>query len=198
MRCLVSILVIVLFVKGHGQYTYFNQVYGQFGDNASEGMTCAEVFGEYTYTWGGGIFNGVQKKILRKYDQEGNMVDEAVLEFEDSYVYSGITNSFQRIPGEEAFLMSHAIVDSDGTHGFLMKVDSDLDTLWTKKIDIFPPYTYFYTHTYVGDGFVLAGEYGLGPGERGTFIAKIDLEGNYLWHEILHEPSEGAFRNFDI
>ncbi len=181
-----------------GQYTYFNVVHGEMGDDFSEVASNIEVFEDHYVTWGGVVYAGQPFPSIRSYSYDGELLASLDLSFTQSYLYVGLTNSFQRIPGEDAFLMSHAIVDAEGTHGFLMKVDSNLDTLWTRKIDIFPPYTYFFTHAWDEDGFILAGEYGLGPGVRGTFIAKVDLDGNYLWHEILHEPSEGAFRNFDI
>jgi len=198
MRLLILILSLY-FCHTHGisQYVYFNQVTGVSGDLISEGVTNIEIMNDQYFVWGGGINNSVQFKLLRTLDVDGSIVTENNLLFPDSYVYSGITNCFQRIPGEESFLMSHAIVDSEGTKGFLMKVDNSLDTLWTKKLDMYAPYTYVFTHTWDEDGFILAGEHGNGPGVRGTFIAKVDTEGELLWTQVIHPPT-GAYRNVQI
>jgi hypothetical protein len=92
-------------------------------------------------------------------------------------------------------MISSSFYDTEGTHGYLMKVDEYLDTLWRKVIDIYPNETYIFTHAWDGDGFILAGEHQAAGVGNGTFIAKVDTEGQYLWHTVLHEPEEGSYRN---
>ena len=191
-------MCIALIQNGFGQYTYFNTVDGITGDDASEGVTNCEFLDSSFYVWGGGIINGTQQKLLRTYNAVAIALDENWQEFPGNYIFSGTTNSFQLIPGEAAFLVSHALVDANGTHGFLMKVDDDLDTLWTELIDIYPGETYIYTHAWDGEGFILAGEHQVAGVGNGTFIAKVDTEGQYLWHNVLHEPEEGSYRNQTI
>lgn len=181
-----------------GQFSYFNIVSGNSGDQISEGVTNLEILYDTMYVWGGGIDSDNQFKFIRTYSELGQMTGQNTLEFNEEYIYNGGTNSFLRIPGEDAFLFSHGSVDSEGTKGFLMKVDADLDTLWTRRLDIFPPHTYIYTHAWDGDGFVLTGEFGVAPGEKGTFLAKVDTEGELLWHHIIHQPWEGIFRNVEL
>jgi hypothetical protein len=79
-----------------------------------------------------------------------------------------------------------------------MKFDLGLDTLWTRQYDEYFPETYFYTYAPSENGFIIAGENGPEPGERGTFIMEIDPEGEVLWHNEIHAPEEGLFRNRSI
>lgn len=199
MRVSVTIICLTVFaLTARGQFSYFNDVNGNTGDTDSESMTNAVFLNDTLVTWGGGNIAGQFTELLRMYNTDGLIIDDSPLIFEDAYIYGGITNSFQKFPNENAFLWTQAIVEADGTKGFVMKVDSNLDTIWTKKLDLFPPHTYIYSHTWDGDGFVLAGEFGVAPGEKGTFIAKIDPQGELLWHNIIHQPWEGVYRNRQI
>jgi hypothetical protein len=185
----------VFALYGVGQYTYFDQVIGEFGDDASETKTNIEVLNDKFYTWGGGIASSVIYEDIIVFDEEGLIIDEREYPSPDAFVYIGNTNSFQRIPGEGNFLFSHGLIDANGIHGFLMKVDDELDTLWTRLVDVFPGETYIFTHAWDSDGFILAAEHQVAGVGNGTFIAKVDVEGEYLWHTVLHEPEEGSYRN---
>ena len=198
MKTFLLIIVLCFYsIISYGQYDYYNIVIGESSDLESETSTNIEILHDSIFTWGGGVNSGVDFELIRMYTAGGIQLNERILIFSDNYIYPGATNSFQKIPEEEAFLMSHALVDQEGTKGLLMKVGLDLDTLWTRTYDMYAPDTYFYTHTWDGDGFVLAGEHGNGPGVRGTFIAKVDPEGELLWTNVIHPPN-GAYRNVQI
>ena len=96
------------------------------------------------------------------------------------------------------FLHTQGVVDQGLVKGFAMMLDSNLDTLWSKVYETYDPSTYFYTHSWDGDGFIIAGETLEPGGGRGTFIMKIDTLGNVLWHNLIHAPWEGVFRNLDV
>lgn len=195
MRRLILILMcIALIHKGYGQYTYFNHVFGSTDDQSSQFDTCIELIDSIWYTWGGGV-DGPFFNSVSTYSSSGIFQDDAIWTFPQSLIYLGETNSFQKIPGENAFLFSQAIEDVNGSHGLLMKVDSNLDTLWTSILDIYIGQTSVITHAWDGDGFILAGEHQVAGVGNGTFIAKVDTEGQYLWHTVLHEPDEGSYRN---
>jgi hypothetical protein len=186
-----------LTLYSHGQYDYYNIVIGESSDLESEGLRDIEVFNGEFYTWGAGVTSGTKFYFFREWDELATIINENRFERPDESIWPGSGQTFFRIPTEDNFLFSHSIIDSEGTKGFLIKIDSNLDTIWTKKLDMYAPYTYVYTHTWDGDGFVLAGEHGNGPGVRGTFIAKVDPEGELLWTNVIHPPN-GAYRNRDI
>ncbi len=195
MRQSLSIALCIALVQiGFGQYTYFNNVFGDSNDQASKFETCIELLDSTWYTWGGGV-DGQFFNSVSTYSSSGMYQEDVIWTFPQSLVYLGETNSFQKIPNESTFLFSQAMEDVNGSHGLLMKIDSNLDTLWTSVIDIYPGQTSVITHAWDGNGFILAGEHGVNGVGNGTFIAKVDTQGQYLWHTILHEPQEGSYRN---
>ena len=180
---------------GLGQFEYFNQVIGVEGDSESEGTPDIELLEDGYMVWGGGV-NSDEFYFLRKLDSNGTLLAEHRFGLEDGFIYVGAGSNFSF---HEGFgFLSRAHVGSLGTRGLAMKSNENLDTLWLKYYQLYDDYTYFFTHTPFSDGYAIAGEYGLAPGERGTFIAKIDTAGEVLWHQSIHAPSEGVFRNTQI
>ena len=180
---------------GLGQFEYFNQVIGVEGDSESEGTPDIELLEDGYMVWGGGV-NSDEFYFLRKLDSNGTILAEHRFGLEDGFIYVGAGSNFSF---HEGFgFLSRAHVGSLGTRGLAMKSNENLDTLWLKYYQLYDDYTYFFTHTPFSDGYAIAGEYGLAPGERGTFIAMLDTAGQVLWHQSIHAPSEGVFRNRDI
>lgn len=186
-NCLMTISVM-------SQFTYFNQLDGPVDYPETTGNI--EVVGDSLYVHGAVSNGGDLCEYIRIYDNEGVFIDERLYCF-DFFVYSGATSSFQPIPDTDEFLFMHAKVDTV-IRGFIMKFDLGLDTIWTKQYDEYFPETYFYTFAPSDSGFVIAGEHGPTPGERGTFIMEIDTVGNLLWHNEIHAPEEGLFRSHSI
>ena len=183
------------------QYTYFNQlsiVSGLDFGNYDSG-TSLEIVGDDIIVWGGKATDGIAYQFVRRYDSLGNSIDETTLNFTNSILYIGQTNSFLKIPDTEEFLFSHAIYTNGIGEGLIMKFSSSLDTIWSKRYNEYNPDTYFYTHAPSTNGFVLAGEHVVSdPVGRGTFIMEIDPQGEVLWHNEIHAPEEGLFRNVNI
>jgi hypothetical protein len=198
-RSILLLVLLAVFQSASAQFEYFNQVMGESGDMNVQSHENIERIENNYVLWGGGIeFDTVYYDYL-KLDETGSIIASSEFRFPYEFLYTGVTTSFSKIPLEEAFLMSHAKEDTISMKGFLMKLDSNLDTLWTREYDFFPFHTYFYTHAWDEDGFVLAGEFrNNGQQQTGTFIAKVDLEGELLWYEVLHEPNTGGFRNHVI
>jgi hypothetical protein len=194
MKKLVLHILMVFWVQEFkAQYDYFNSING-----INEGAGDIEVLGDYFYIMGAGQIDGEDCWFFRKLDNEGNEVDQSCFFFPGQFHFLGTTKSFQKIPGDDAFLHTQGFIEGNAVKGFALKINSDLDTVWTRVFDQYNPETYFTTHTWDGNGFILAGEHGPEAGERGTFIMKIDTLGNVLWHNLIHAPWEGVFRNRDI
>ena len=182
------------------QYTYFNQLSLESGLEFGnyDTSTNLEVVGDELIVWGGQAINGIPYLFVRRFDSSGVEIEESTFNFGDSLIYIGGTNSFLSIPNSDGFLFSHAMYSDGIGEGIIMKFSSTLDTVWSKTYNEYFPETYFYTHATSENGFVIAGEYGPELGERGTFIMEIDPEGEVLWHNEIHAPEEGLFRNRSI
>ena len=199
MKTFLLIIVLCFYsIISYGQYDYYNIVIGESNDLESEGLRDIEVIGESYYCWGGGVDNGLEFRFFRMFDDEGVILNENRFTYDAGFIWVGAGQTFYKLNNSEGFLLSRPLVDLDGTKGLLMKVGLDLDTLWTREYDLYPPYTYLLTHDELNDGsIVLTGEHGNGPGVRGTFIAKVDPEGELLWTNVIHPPN-GAYRNVQI
>lgn len=181
-----------------GQFTYFNSLWGLEADERSDSGTNLEVLGDSLYVFGAGIDSGNDFFLSFIVDSEGNEISSVDLSIDTSYIYSGFTHSVLFHPSDSTFLFSQGVIQSE-VRGMLLKMDKNLDTLWTRTYSQYSPNTYFYTHAPSTNGFILAGEHVVSdPAGRGTFIMEIDTAGNVLWHNEIHAPEEGLFRNRSI
>ena len=197
-----SILLIAIFSlagmnKLNAQFEYFNSTTGISGDQESELTVDIEVLEDGYLVWGGGV-NDDEFYFLRKISFEGLLLEEQQFNLEEGFVLIGIGNSLSIDLEESKGFISRVHVGPQGVRGVGIKTNLELDTLWIKYYQLYDDHTDFFTHTPVEEGYAIAGEYGSGPGERGTFIAMLDTAGQVLWHESIHAPSEGVFRNLVI
>lgn len=175
------------------QFDYFNMRIG-----LDESSSNVEVVGNEYIVMGLDETGTDDCWFFRRYDENGVQLEESCYFFPGELHYLGLTNSFQKVPDQSFYLHTQGLFEDGQIKGSAMLLDLELDTIWRRKYDTYAPETYFTTHVWDGDGWILAGEHGPEAGERGTFIMKIDMLGEVLWHELIHDPSEGVFRNLDI
>ena len=199
-KLFLNIILIVLGLHtAQAQYTYFNQIEGEIGDLASETMSNIEVVDDGYITWGGGINNGVDLEYMRKFDLNGVLVDENILDLGDESFYAGIVNSMQWNPYTEQFVVLQGSIIGDGLSARLLSFDTDLELDQNMVFDTYSPNTYFYGFLIEEDGYVIYGEQGALSNSEATFIMKMDFEGNVLWNEILQvEVYQDIYRNTTI
>ena len=175
------------------QFDYFNMRIG-----LDESSSNVEVVGNEYIVMGLDETGTDDCWFFRRYDENGVQLEESCYFFPGELHYLGLTNSFQKVPDQSFLLHTQGVVQGGQVKGSAMLLDLELDTVWKRIYDTYAPDTYFTAHTWDGDGWILAGEtVELGVG-RATFIMKIDTLGEVLWHELIHEPSEGIFRNRDL
>ena len=196
-RIVLHILALVLGMLSvqftSAQYDYYNMSIG-----TDETSTNLEVIDSLYYIMGVDNSGASPCWFVRVFTESGTQVDEACYTEAGEFQYVGLTNTLQSTPQLSGLLHTQGLVQGGQVKGSAMLIDLELDTVWKRIYDTYAPDTYFTTHTWDGDGWIIAGEtVELGVG-RGTFIMKIDMLGEVLWHELIHEPSEGIFRNLDV
>jgi len=200
MRLILIIIMCIAFAPdGAGQYTYFNVTNGSENSNGPMTTANVEVIGDQIVTWSGGSdAEGNLAYFFHKFDIDGQLIETVPYYFGEAFVWTGATVSFQKVPNSQESMTVHGISDSEGTHGLIMRMDESLDTLWTSQYDMLPPYTYFLAHTWNNDTLVIAGEFDNIPGGKGTFVSKLNSDGEILSTQVIHEASEGSYRNLFI
>ena len=151
---------------------------------------------------GGGINeNGEGIQFIRKYDFEGNILNENILiDSDGEYVLGGIISSFHWNPYIQKFIYLHGVNLNNGTtEGYLIEFNQNLDTVFSKRYNQYTPYTYPFIFQVESDGYIVVGEYGGIMNSNGTFLMKLDFEGNIMWSEIMQpEVYEHIYRNLNI
>jgi len=183
------------------QFTYFSQLTGIQGDEEIEQVSNIEVVNDGYVVWGGGANNQIGLfHFVRKHDFQGQLIDQTtVVYYPEDYLYSGIVNSFQYNPHTDEFVMLQGAETPTGVQGRMLAFNQNLDLVSDLYYDIYPPNTYFYGFLIEEDGYVITGEQGSDINSEGTFIAKLDFEGDVLWNEILQpEVYQQIYRNLSI
>ena len=200
MRFVYLFILIVNCASADAQFTYFNLITGEQGDLSSEVCANVEAVTDGYVVWGAEIDDNILKHFIRKYNLDGQIVNENILVHQNQYVLSGIVNSFKWNPYIQKFVYIHGTNFNDGTtKGYLIEFDENLDTVFTKHYFQYPPYTYPFIFEVESDGYIVTGEYGGIMNSNGTFLMKLDFEGNIIWSEILQqEVYQHIYRNWQI
>ena len=194
-----ALLLAVLIIPCRAQYTYFNQLTGEAGDLESQSAANVEVVEDGYVVWGAGIVQDTLFHFIRKYSLDGESYEENTLIFPDEYVLTGIVNSFKWNPIIDRFVYIHGTNMDSTTEGLMIEFNESLDTTYTRRYSQYDPYTYPFIFIQEDDGYVIVGEYGALMNSAGTFIMKLDFEGNLIWDEILQpEVYQHIYRNQTI
>ncbi len=199
-RNLLTIILIVNCALSSAQFTYFNQITGDLTDEESQSATNIEVVEDGYVIWGAGIEDNILKYFIRKYNLSGEIINENVLISQNEYVLIGLTNSFKWNPFIQKFVYIHGTNLNDGTtEGYFIEFDQALNAIFTRNYSQYPPYTYPFIFEVEPDGYIVVGEYGVISNSSGSFIMKLDFEGNILWSEILQtDIYQNIYRNLNI
>lgn len=202
MRWALFFLLLMNCLSSSSQFSYFNQINGEQGDLSSENSSNVEVVDDGYVIWGGGVNNDTLFYYTQKYDLSGNFLEENIL-YDDSaeFVYTGRTKSFQWNPYTQTFVFIQGVnlIGQSRVEGYLIEFDTNLDTVFTRRYNEYAPYTYPFVFRIEEDGYVVVGETGGISYSAGTFIMKLDFEGNVIWKEVM-EPLvyEDIYRNWTI
>src|SRR5690606_7998075 len=127
--------------------------------------------------------------------------NQNILIHPNQYTYSGIVNSFKWNPYNQHFvyIQGYALPHSQ-VEAYLIEFDENLDTTFIKRYSIYPPYTYAMAFEVESDGYIVLGEIGNdAESGAGTFIMKLNFNGDILWSQIM-QPNVPSFiyRNWSV
>ena len=202
MRSFFTIVFFLNCIVSQAQFTYFNQITGVLDDENSELLTNVEVVNDGYVCWSAGVDSTLQLYLFtRKYDFDGGILVEKSLIFPNQYTYCGVRNSFKWNPYNQRFVYIQGYALPGGiVEAFLIEFDQNLDTTFTKRYALYPPYTYAIAFEVESDGYIVLGELGgTAANGAGTFIMKLGFSGDVLWNEIL-KPNIPTFiyRNIQV
>ena len=198
-RNLLTIIVFVNCALASAQFTYFNQITGEFGDLSSEVCSNVVVSEEGYVIWGAAINDNVLIHFIRRYNSNGEIINTQENIFGGEYMYSGITNSFQWNPYTQEFVMLQGSDLGDSVEGRMLTFNENLQLQNNLYFNDYDPYTYFFGFLIEPDGYVILGENASVMNSQGTFNMKLDFEGNILWSEIMQtEIYQNIYRNRSI
>jgi len=176
-----------------GQYDYFSIIEGSYGDTVLESTASVEVVPDGYVSLGLYSTIGYNHIYLYKYDFQGNRIDSNAVAHPNEFVYIGRNNNFRYSSQEDQFAFCCGIQQEDASiAGYYLRLDSALDTIFSKRYEAFER-TYIRGISNVQGGSLLLGVHGNIEGTTydGSFIAKVDMNGEYEWIEVLHTPTSG-------
>jgi hypothetical protein len=206
-RILTIVLIITPSILQGQQFTYFSQLTGIQGDQESEQVANVEVLPDGYMVWGGGANAQVGLfHFVRKYSLNGAILGQTtVVYYPEDYLYSGIVGSFQYNPYTDEFIMLQGAETPNGVQGRFLTFNQSIELTRDLYYDLYQPYwTYFFGFHIEPDGYVVFGEQGYSNtnsiGEQaGTFMAKLDYEGNVLWNQVVQPVLfQHIYRNWTI
>ena len=184
------LLILKLCVLGvTAQYTYFNNTYGEFGDQETEVISNVVVVGDIIYLFGG-IDNDQDpfSFLLRAIDNQGETIIENTVPINNSLTLIGDCQAVSPI-NPNKFVYTQATVQGE-LKGYVTIYDELLDTVWMKTYNLFSSQTYFRSNIVDESGIIILGEDASFSNATGTFILKIDFDGNIVWSNLLHNVNE--------
>jgi hypothetical protein len=188
-RPILLFISLLVFCQAEAQFDYFELIEGDFGDDIYQANVGVEVIPGGYATWGLYSSIGPNCAVINTYDLQGVRQDTNAFCSLQEFIYVGETVSFLYDDVTDQFFYSTGLIDSTGeVVGYLMSINNNLDTNFTKRLD---PYDYTYIRGFdsFGDELVLLGDYSINNGFEGSFLLRTDLSGEILSNTFLH-PSE--------
>lgn len=204
MRYLFTIIVVIISNFAYSQTdTTFNNIYSPHQGTTVINSLINHANSNYYYALFGQIDTPDYKQNygFLKISKNGNIVDTAFYEVGDKLIGTDVNmgHAFIRT-SDSSFLYCGGAKDTSGrVLGFLVKTNSDLDTLWTKLFQHPDTLLSIQNNTSVfqfrdiketpDGGYILVGEYNYhctGNARRG-FLIKTDTAGNVIWVKLLSE-----------
>ena len=103
-----------------------------------------------------------------------------------------IEDIIQTVNGEYIACGKKGYIASGGGRNFIIKFNSEGDTIWTKQYNLSLPNTDIASSILeTDDGLIIAGEYSY---SSGSFIIKLDSNGNLIWSKI-YDLINGGFQS---
>ncbi len=194
-QIVLSFQFLVLLCVGQN-YSYFNNANSDDGILESYSDVLVK---DSSYVIGGGYFTDSSSFLVRTLDLDGEIIDSETQSpgiigtywiHERQMIYS---------PSDDSYFFYTGADIGNGTEGYLMKMNSSFDTLWTKYYDLFPDVgsTFFNTGFIADDNIVLMAQvvnttggnyYGL------TGFVKMDLDGNLIETTVYDEPEQNVLK----
>ncbi len=189
MRILLVIFLIGLCSKGIGQVSYFS--------NASTSPGVLEAYEDVivrdsSYVLTGAFATDTSVFLVRTLDLLGNVTSSrTIAPTHLGFYWAPPQFAVTTEEMSEYFIFSGADI-GEGQQGFVMKMDANFDTLWTKYYDLDPDGNSFFNAGLIDDGhLILVGEFAnftSGDYSNRLRIVKMDLEGNVIWNKVVDEP----------
>ena len=199
MRYFIAWIFIVSCALCSAQFTYFNQITGNLYDQNSELSTNIEVKENSYVIWGGGVDSINSFVHIRKYDLDGNALNEHILYDENEYFYPGIVASMQWNPYTQQFVVMQGADVGATAEARMLTFDENLQLEDNLYFDNYNPYTYFLGFLIESDGYVVLGETASMDYTQGTFLMKLDFDGNVIWNEVLQpDVYQHIYRNWSV
>ncbi|NOX46418.1 MAG: T9SS type A sorting domain-containing protein [Chlorobi bacterium] len=183
-KCALFILCLISLVSIGQQVSYFNNIYSNNGNN-TKGFSIIDDGSAYT---GYGLTtnpNVYQLFYFYKYSYSGEL-----LEFKTFYepyhdYYAGNVGGAMKSEADGTYYFTYYLDYNGETYGRLMKMDQNLDTIWTKYYLTEHLWTMPVNSNKTSDnGYILSGS--VKP-EEGSFwdflLLKTDSMGNEQWHQ---------------
>lgn len=104
--------------------------------------------------------------------------------------YVSYTTTVLKTPSDSGFIITGLVYppNSNGCDVYLVKTDSDGDTLWTNTIGEWGDYEARHMAETSDGGYIITGNTAIPPGsKRIAYLLKVDEDGNYQWHK--HFPT---------
>ncbi len=179
------------------QTNYFNKIYNRFSSESGISITETDSFYYFIAIGNGsdsitGLF--YQKLILNKSDKSGNILNTNIIEYPER-IYPSISHKTLIKTHDNNFVACGFYWDTVQIMGYIIKFNTDLDTLWTRTYSD-PDSLYpggndtillcaFTSIKETNDnGFILAGYYFRGTSsgyDEDILLVKTDSLGNQEW-----------------
>ncbi|MFT4662692.1 MAG: hypothetical protein ACI8XB_002985 [Patiriisocius sp.] len=200
MRLKIIILFCIALNICSAQYIYF--------DNANIGNANSESYGDVLvvdnqYIAAGNFNTDSTIEVIRRYDLEGEIIEESVLSPSYPGFYNIGNNSLNIAVTEPSFFVCGGAVRTDLFEGYLIKYSESLDTLWTNYYNLFPQGSSYFSEYLVDEEYLILTAFSEDlsnyPWQGGTAIVKMNLEGEIVWNMPVKSFDPGyMYRNFDI
>jgi hypothetical protein len=176
----------MIFCLNLSAQSYFNRIFQEspFGE-ASANLV---FFNGSLYSAGVRTYNSESSHFLvRKYDLNGNIELEKTFDFNTATFPTGFEGHF--IPFQNDLVFVGANIP--GINGGIIRLNTDLDTLWTKVVDSIGPYEVSFLDAIRanGDNLLIAGRTSDELQNSKLVVGEFSPNGDFI--EVVREPIEG-------